>query len=176
MWWYLSTCMGQKIMLIFVRHGKTKSNEPGQEKLRGWLPVPLDREGMKMARETAESLAEVEDVAHLYCATLVRVVQSAEEIAQVLQLPLEPYEELNDWDTGVLAGQKVSDALASLKDHIKHPEKKIEGGETFAFYKQRLIPRLKEFVESDEVCVMCGSGRTSTMLRALSVNEGGDRK
>jgi broad specificity phosphatase PhoE len=161
-------------MLIFVRHAKTESNDPVNERLRGTLPIPLTVEGMKQARETAESLAEVEDVKSLYSSTLVRVVQSAHEISQVLSIEMEPLEELDDWDTGDFQGQLAKDVMPQVLDYIRNPTKKVPGGEAFKFYQDKIVPKLREFVESDDVCVMVGSGRASTMLKALAVNKGGE--
>ena len=77
-------------MLIFVRHGTTASNEPDKEKLRGWLPIPLTLEGMKESHDTAESLAAEENVKEILSGTLVRVVQTASEIGEVLGMPINP--------------------------------------------------------------------------------------
>lgn len=159
-------------MLIFVRHGKTHSNNPDHEKLRGWLPVPLTLEGMKDSKETAESLAEVEDVDHIYCGTLFRVTQSAAEIAQVFSMELEPLEELNDWNTGDFAGQSVKSTLEHLHSHIKEPLKKVPNGEPFQGFLDRIVPILKGLVEDDKVNLVISSGRVSTLLKALSVNDG----
>jgi broad specificity phosphatase PhoE len=159
-------------MLIFVRHGKTDANNPEHETLRGWLPIPLTLEGMKESIEVGEELEDVENVESLKCGTLVRVVQSATEIANVLSMELEPMEELNDWNTGDFAGQAVKKTLNDLHDHIKYPLKKVPGGETFQFFLDRIIPVLTECVENDKVDIVVSSGRISTLLKALSKSKG----
>lgn len=159
-------------MVIYVRHGTTDSNAPGNEKLRGWLPIPLNLDGMKEAHETAESLANVENVKDLMCGTLVRVVQSANEIAEVLGIPLNPLEELNDWNTGDFAGESADKAREDLHDRIRHPNKSTPGGETFQFFLDRIVPLLTKYVESKDLYIVVSSGRVSTLLKALSVNDG----
>ena len=43
--------------LLIIRHGHTSLNLPGRdERLRGWLDVPLDGEGLEEAAETAEQV------------------------------------------------------------------------------------------------------------------------
>lgn len=159
-------------MVIFVRHGTTASNEPGNEKLRGWLPIPLNLAGMKESHDTAESLAVVENVKELMCGTLVRVIQSANEIAEVLGMELTPLEELNDWDTGDFAGEDATKARADLHDRIDNPNKAVPGGETFQFFLDRITPLLTKYVESEDVYILVSSGRVGTLLKALSVNDG----
>lgn len=159
-------------MVVFVRHGRTDLNEAGDKKLRGWLPVPLDSTGMKEAHEVAERLSLVKNVKHLYCGTLVRVVQSASYIAEALSMPLEPGEEWNTWDTGEHAGTSVKDTIDKLNNYIKHPTMKVPGGETFQFFLDRVTAPLKKAVESDEINILCTSGRVSSLLSALVKNKG----
>lgn len=127
---------------------------------------------MKESRETAESLAEVEEVKDIMCGTLVRVVQSANEIGHALFMPIQPLEELNDWDTGDFAGHPVKETLNDLHDHIRNPAKKVPGGEPFQFFLDRIVPLLKEYVEDNNLHIVCSSGRIATLLKALSVNKG----
>lgn len=158
--------------LIFVRHGRTHSNEVGHETLRGWLPIPLSLDGMAETKAIAEQLDEVADIAHLYCGTLVRVIQSAGEIAQVLQMELEPDDDYNDWNTGDFAGEPVKQTLDDLHSHIRNPERDVPGGEPFQAFLDRICPLLVACVEGPDVNILVSSGRVSTLLKALSVNSG----
>lgn len=159
-------------MICFVRHGETHSNEVGHEKLRGWLPVPLSLAGMAGTKETAELLDEIESPARIMCGTLVRVIQSAAEIAQVLQMELEPDENLNDWNTGDFAGEPVQETLDDLHSHIRQPTKAVPGGESFQAFMDRIVPVLTDAVESKDINIVVSSGRISTLLKALSANGG----
>ena len=45
--------------LILVRHGRTPLNAPGNdERLRGWLDIPLDEHGLEEAEEAGERLRD----------------------------------------------------------------------------------------------------------------------
>jgi broad specificity phosphatase PhoE len=160
-------------MLIAIRHGHTTLNEDGSERLRGWLPVPLTLEGMKASRETAESLSALEDVYSLYTSDLVRAVQAAEEVAQVLSIELEPREELRDWNYGDLSGKLVDNAtINALHDYMEHPNKVPKNGSSFQEFLDRTIPFLTELVESEEICIAVTHNRVLTLLNALCKTKG----
>lgn len=160
-------------MLIVVRHGRTNLNEDGKEKMRGWLPVPLTVEGMQQSAETAVDLAELKgDVYALYTSELVRAVQSATEVAQVLEMEIEPRKELMDWDTGDLAGESVESNLPLIHYHIDHPTKALPGGESYQDVLDRAVPFLKELVESEEICIAVTHNRIVTLLKALTGSKG----
>lgn len=164
-------------MLIAVRHGITAFNDNGgnkttKEKFRGWLPIPLTLEGMKTSRETAELLEGVEDVTTLFCSDVVRTVQSATEIGQILSMPIEPVMELRDWNLGDYVGVPVDEVLDDVLAHIDTPNKVVKGGESYQTFLDRTIPFLTEQVESEDLFIGVTHARVSGLLKALSINKG----
>jgi broad specificity phosphatase PhoE len=165
-------------MLIAVRHGATKFNDNGgkgaepKEKFRGWLPIPLNLEGMAQAHETAELLAQAEDIEHIYSSDLVRAVQTAEEIGQALSMEIEPREELRDWNIGDYVGRDVKEVIKDVLDFIDHPLKAASNGESYQFFLDRCIPFLRELVESDDINIGVTHARVVGLIKALSVNKG----
>ena len=68
--------------LILVRHGHTPLNGHGKdERLRAWLDIPLDDQGMREGEEIAEKLSHL-DVTGIYSSDLRRARQTAEMIRQ----------------------------------------------------------------------------------------------
>jgi 2,3-bisphosphoglycerate-dependent phosphoglycerate mutase len=64
--------------LILVRHGHTALNVPGKdERLRGWLDLPLDNQGLQEAADLAKRLADY-PVEVIYSSDLRRARQTAE--------------------------------------------------------------------------------------------------
>ena len=64
--------------LILVRHGHTPLNGHGKdERLRAWLDIPLDDQGMREGEEIAEKLSHL-DVTGIYSSDLRRARQTAE--------------------------------------------------------------------------------------------------
>ena len=160
-------------MLIAVRHGKTSSNEQGHEKLRGWLPIGLNEEGMEDSQRTADYLSDLEGVDGIYCSDLVRTVQSADPICRVLGLPLQATDRLRDLNTGDFAGGEISPALLkTLQDYILHPDKVIPGGESVGEWIDRVGSMFKMLVESHELNIAVVHGRGMTLLLALCKTQG----
>ena len=64
--------------LILIRHGHTPLNGHGsEERLRSWLDVPLDEQGLQEAAETAEKIANYR-VTAIFSSDLRRARQTAE--------------------------------------------------------------------------------------------------
>ena len=160
-------------MLIAVRHGSTKLNGAhGGERTRGWLPVPLTLQGMQEIAETADALGDLEGVDGLYSSDLVRAVQSAQEIARVLGMELQPTEELRDWNLGDLAGERIASILPQTHHLIDHPDEKAPGGESYNTFLERAVPFLTKLVESKKLNIAVAHNRIITLLAALCKQEG----
>jgi 2,3-bisphosphoglycerate-dependent phosphoglycerate mutase len=91
--------------LILVRHGHTCLNVPGRdERLRGWLDLPLDDQGLKEAAETGERLANY-PVEAIYSSDLRRARQTAEVLRRRTHAPrVTTTKELRPWNLGVFCG------------------------------------------------------------------------
>lgn len=160
-------------MIILVRHGKTPFNDNGKEKIRSWIPLPLDQNGIKEAQQVAEMLSDTKDVKGILCSDLVRTVQTAHEIGVALNIVLTPREELRDINQGDWEGRNVDDAY--LKDwnyHVDHPDATIPGGESVNDWIARYEKELRPKVESNDLWILIGHGKTSTFLSAYEKNDG----
>jgi broad specificity phosphatase PhoE len=160
--------------LIFVRHGETSHNENGKEKLRGWLPVPLTLEGMKHTDELGKFLAKVtKGVKVLYTSDLVRAVQSANELAEALELELTPLFDLRDWNTGDLAGSAITpDLISHLQGLIKADKPAPNGERYYSDFVKRIRPILERSVKSNATEIILSHGRVSTLVHAISKTGG----
>ena len=162
-------------MLVAIRHGKTSFNNSGAEKLRGWLPIPLDAKGMEEACKTAEylkSLNLLNGSKVIFTSDLPRAVQTAQEIASVLGLTVEPCEELRDWNVGDYAGADVKKTLDEIHGYIDNCTKKTPNGESYKQYYARTYPILKKLVESEDTHGIVTHNRTMTLLDALTKSKG----
>jgi broad specificity phosphatase PhoE len=134
--------------LILVRHGKTVLNSyDNQERLRGWLDVSLDEQGLNEALQTGQRVAE-HSIAHVYSSDLLRARQTTEAIARSTGAPVEHTLALRPWNVGTLAGQRVKDILPILEHLERDPTYPAPGGESFLDFCARYLSKLEELLKT----------------------------
>jgi probable phosphoglycerate mutase len=159
-------------MVLYVRHGHTVLNKGGsEERLRGWLPIPLTPEGVQSAHAVGKELSLKPDT--FTTSDLVRAQQTADIIGEHLGMPATPDLRLRDWNTGSLAGQKVADVLPAIKGLIAHPTEPAPGGEPIQDYLDRFIPAMREKVAAPGVHLVIGHARGSAIMEGIASPEGG---
>jgi len=163
--------------LILVRHGHTCLNVPGKdERLRGWLDIPLDQQGLREAAETAE-LLEAYPVEAIYSSDLRRARQTAEILRRRTQArSITACKELRPWNLGVFAGQRVFDILPFLNLLNRHPDLAAPSGESFYQFYGRYSCRLHELMKlalQSSRCVVAVT-HVRNLLASQTVIEGGD--
>jgi probable phosphoglycerate mutase len=144
--------------LILVRHGHTALNIPGKdERLRGWLDLPLDQQGLDEAGQTAEQLADY-PVEAIYSSDLRRARQTADALRRRTQAPrVINTSDLRPWNLGVFAGQRVHDILPFLNLLNRHPDMAAPSGESYYQFYGRYSRRLNELMNlalSSSGCVV----------------------
>lgn len=163
-------------MLVYVRHGKTALNGGGrEERLRGWLPVPLAPKGEEQAQTTATRLAQIlpSDPTTFRASDLHRTLQTAQIISDKLGVPFTPDSHVRDWNTGDMAGKKVDDMLPTMQALIKNPDVPAPGGESVNDYRQRFEPLMRQLVAAPGVHLVVGHARGSVILDGIADPEGG---
>ncbi|MEL6149368.1 MAG: histidine phosphatase family protein [Chloroflexota bacterium] len=88
--------------LYLVRHGSTELNEAGI--LQGNSPANLSGVGRRQIRGVAAWLAQRDDIAAIYSSDMNRAVQSAQIIADAVNLPVTTTLELRERDYGPYDG------------------------------------------------------------------------
>jgi len=163
--------------LILVRHGKTVLNSVDHsERLRGWIDVPLDENGLQEALETAERVAD-HPVEELYCSDLQRARQTAAAIAEATGLPIRPTAALRPWNVGSLAGQQVSTILPILRQLEHDPSLPAPHGESFLAFCDRYaaeLNRLLALAAATPNCIVAVT-HVRNVLATPTVLAGGDR-
>jgi broad specificity phosphatase PhoE len=164
--------------LILVRHGHTCLNVPGRdERLRGWLDIPLDDQGLQEAAETAQRLADY-PVEAIYSSDLRRARQTAEVLRRRTHASrVITSKELRPWNLGVFCGQRVFDILPFLNLLNQHGDMAAPSGESFYQFYGRYSRRLSELMnlalESSQCIVAVTHVRN--MLATQTIIEHGDR-
>jgi probable phosphoglycerate mutase len=133
--------------LLIIRHGHTSLNMPGRdERLRGWLDVPLDSEGLDEAAETAEQVRSLHTVDAIFCSDLRRARQTAEVLRKHTRATITATSDLRPWNLGVFCGQRVREILPFLNLLNQHLDLAAPSGESFYQFYGRYAHRLKELL------------------------------
>jgi broad specificity phosphatase PhoE len=133
--------------LLIIRHGHTSLNMPGRdERLRGWLDVPLDGEGLEEAAVTAEQVQATHRIDAIYCSDLRRARQTAEVLRKLTRAPITATSDLRPWNLGVFCGQRVREILPFLNLLNQHLDLAAPSGESFYQFYGRYSHRLKELL------------------------------
>ncbi len=137
--------------IILVRHGQTAWNR--EERFRGRANIPLDETGLAQAEITARYVLAHWTPAAVYCSPLQRARQTAEKIAEPLQLHERVHPGLLDIDYGAWEGYTPDDLRdqgweKALETWYTQPhDAPIPGGETLQVVRLRAMGALGEIVE-----------------------------
>jgi probable phosphoglycerate mutase len=137
--------------LYFARHGESEANLLRVFSNRG-LKHGLTEEGRAQARILAQTLQPA-SVSGLYASPLLRAVQTAEIVAEVLGLNYEITDALREYDCGVWEGRSDD---AGWKEYgrvlaawIERGDRnaRMDGGESFDDMRLRFVPFVERLVE-----------------------------
>jgi broad specificity phosphatase PhoE len=163
--------------LILVRHGKTVLNSlDDEERLRGWKDIPLDEQGLREAKQTAQRVAQ-HPVHRIYCSDLYRARQTAKAVVHATQAPIVYTSKLRPWNLGSLAGQRVKDILPTLLQLEVDLEMPAPGGESFIAFYVRYSRKLMELAELADRCqtYVVAVTHHRNLLAAPTILQGGDK-
>jgi broad specificity phosphatase PhoE len=133
--------------LLIIRHGHTSLNMPGRdERLRGWLDIPLDNEGLEEAEVTAARVGSMFPVDAIYCSDLRRARQTAEVLRRKTRVPVVATSDLRPWNLGVFCGQRVREILPFLNLLNQYPDLPAPSGESFYQFYGRYAHRLQSLL------------------------------
>jgi broad specificity phosphatase PhoE len=138
--------------LLIIRHGHTGLNMPGRdERLRGWLDIPLDSEGLEEAEVTAAQVAASFTIDAIYCSDLRRARQTAEVLRRNTRAhTVTATSDLRPWNLGVFCGQRVREILPFLNLLNQHLDLAAPSGESFYQFYGRYAHRLKSLLAMAE--------------------------
>ncbi len=161
-------------MLLAIRHARTEMNEDGQERLRGWLPVPLSAEGHQESQHAARQLHGLHLPIHaLHTSPLTRAQQTAHTIGKALKVGVHPTQALSDWNVGHLAGQSVEKTLPIIHRFVDQPELTPPGGEPYGHFLARTEPLLRRLMADPGLHAVVTHNRVLTLLNAIAHKDPG---
>ncbi len=121
--------------LYIVRHSITALNSDitkgdSAERIRGWLDVPLSKDGWEIAKKTAEDL-ENKGIIKIYTSDLIRAEETAEVISSATGAPVEATELLRPWNLGILQGKDYKKGIKVMKKYVEDADDVVKGGESY---------------------------------------------
>jgi probable phosphoglycerate mutase len=139
--------MSKQNKIILVRHGQTDWNAP--ERFRGRVDILLNEIGLVQAEATGKRIVDTWHPTAVYASPLNRAVQTAEKIARLLGLTVQPYKGLIDIDYGEWQGLSPEEVSASYPEMIlawrQAPNNvRIPGGETLDEVQDRAMAAVLE--------------------------------
>lgn len=133
--------------LYLISHAKTRYNKPGQphDMVHGWKNTPLDDTGRQQARKLGKLLADC-DIDALYSSDLARAAQTSGIISKVIGVADKTDKVYRPWNLGNFAGHSSADVIPKLKPFMEHPERPVDGGESFNDFTERFLPALERLL------------------------------
>jgi 2,3-bisphosphoglycerate-dependent phosphoglycerate mutase len=138
------------ITVLFVRHASTALNSEsgGDDRIRGWMDVPLSREGKREAEDLARRLRKEADIDVVFTSDLKRAEDTAREIANACDCDLIVLRQLRPWDLGNFTGKSTKDVAEEINRRgCEEPDRAVTGGESFNSFKDRTFQGLKRIVD-----------------------------
>ena len=136
--------------ILLIRHGQTQWNR--EARFRGQTDIPLDETGLRQAQATAEYVVARWAPVAIYASPLRRAVQTAEAIAALQGLTVQPLDGLLDIHFGELQGMAFAEARERYPDLMRawrdapHTVQ-FPGGESLEVIRQRSTAALREVAE-----------------------------
>ena len=89
--------------LLLIRHAQSTWNADGR--IQGWADPPLNETGLDQACKLAQRLvADGRAIAAIYSSPLLRAKQTAEQVSQIFDLPVQTDDRLKENNVGQLTG------------------------------------------------------------------------
>ena len=140
----------KKLIAILVRHGSTLLNE--NNSFRSRMDPPLDEQGISQAEKAAESISrEGFEVIRIISSPLLRSVQTADILAEKLDLDVEQDRGLISWDLGFLSGKSKDEYDDVLNFFVDNPTKKVPEGESLDDLEKRTFEFFNDELKDDDL-------------------------
>ncbi|MTI88429.1 MAG: histidine phosphatase family protein [Balneolaceae bacterium] len=157
--------------LFVVRHGETDNNK--QRIIQGsGIDASINERGIRQAQAISESLQE-HRIDRLICSSLKRTYETAQPLAELKELQIERYPDLNEINFGILEGEKFTEIQPAIEEihqewsngNVKYAP---DGGESplraFERAHQKVLEILESSEKESEVIVLMVYGRLIRIL------------
>ena len=160
---------------LLVRHGESQANLEGR--FAGHWDIPLTERGKLQARCTGEFLAKNYTVDSIYSSDLCRAMQTAQPVAERLELEIQKLPALREIDAGAWEGQLFTHLQETYSDDYSLWRQDIGNsrcteGESVEALSRRIYEALQQIAfENPDKTVMIATH--ATPIRAMQWRLGG---
>lgn len=159
--------------LLLVRHGETDWNKKSW--IQGRTDTCLNENGERQARSLGERLLKEEiSIARIYTSRLKRAGQTAQIVSEMVHVPWEVEEGLEEMNLGAWEGQTWKHVREEFSEEYRRWYEnrrytRIPGGESYQDLLDRLVPALRRIQEKSggDVLVVTHSACIMTLLSYL---------
>lgn len=157
---------------LLLRHAQSLANSEG--KIQGTLDSPLSHLGHTHAQLLAKRIADNFDVQHIFSSPLLRAVETAEYLSDLLTMPFIVKDSLKEQAAGPLTGltkQEIKTRFPQIEHAWQNnqPRPKLNGAETEIELAARVKVVINEILtESNKdstVAIFSHGGTINQMLR-----------
>lgn len=129
------------------------------DKIRGWIGVPLNLQGIKEAYDLGEKLKD-EKFDIIISSDLKRAEDTARIVSDVTKKPLEGATHgLRPWDVGHFTGKESKTVIPHMHKYVEEkPNEKVPEGESFNTFKNRFLDTIQTILKkypNKTVLVVC---------------------
>ena len=161
-----------KSLIYAVRHGETELN--AGNKFRGFMDVPLDRNGIKQAKEIRDILSGAK-LSHAYSSDLKRASETVDIILQGRDIPSKILADIRPWNVGQFSGKpKNAENKKALQEYADNPDKVIPGGESLNQFRARYKKAFDAILAEAEASISSGYGLSLIVQHASNSHELGN--
>ena len=137
--------------VLLIRHGQSEGN--AARRFGGHTATPLSPRGRKQAEATARALKN-EGMTAIYSSDLARAMETAQSLAKLTGLPVNPTSAFRERSVGVMEGLTFEDAAqqhpeqyaALLRRDFEHV---LTGGESYRQLLDRASEKLDEIIDEN---------------------------
>lgn len=152
------------------RHGATEFNgiAGSPDLIRGWIDLPLNKEGRDEAAKVAERMAG--KVEMIYCSDLLRARQTAEALKKTNPgAKIIPTKGLRPWDLGSFTGKNFQEIRDRVTSFAKNkPDQPVPNGESFNSFRKRAFRGIHDCLsdDTDVPAVLVTHHRVERLIKA----------
>jgi broad specificity phosphatase PhoE len=142
--------MPQSTKVLLIRHGQSEGNAAGR--FGGHTNTPLSPRGRKQSIATAQALTS-ESLSAIYSSDLPRAMQTAEPLAKLTRIEIQPTDAFRERSVGVMEGLTFEEAAEKHPDQYaallrRDFEHVLAGGESYRQLLDRAARKLDEAIET----------------------------